>query len=481
MRPPEPYAVSVYVCGAVRQSNGKLPSPSGGRLSPPLVIATRTASVVSQTTLKEPERLKAFQQMEQRLVGESVGRLELDDRLVLRLHADLDDATAGAPTAGIRGANSFNLRERLRDVLGLLPADTSAVITLNAELRPLLETLVEALGPDEVKLLNDTIRDVSRYSPAFKVDSLPALLAHLDRTLGDELTVALRPVDHAIPPGNQPLPALAFLLRVQDAAAWGALDNAVVAGYKALGLDPERDIEQIVVAGSPRGTRGEGGIVLALGRFDRAKLSRAIETEKKGVTSKAVGGVTAYLFNEGQRGAGAVAFLDDRTLVVGTQAAVEGAIQSAAEGGKSLRRNETILRLLEQVRPDATFWMVGDQSVLENLPKNVPSGGQQLALAGLRNVSVSGDLEPAISVEINGEAQDEASAKNLADVVRGLVALASLQASQRPELKELAAAVSVASDAQRVRVSARFPYELLDQLHKQAGAGKPGAEDGAAR
>lgn len=247
------------------------------------------------------------------------------------------------------------------------------------------------------------------------------------------------------------------------------------------GLDPERDIEQIVVAGSPRGTRGEGGIVLALGRFDRAKLSRAIETEKKGVTSKAVGGVTAYLFNEGQRGAGAVAFLDDRTLVVGTQAAVEGAIQSAAEGGKSLRRNETILRLLEQVRPDATFWMVGDQSVLENLPQNVPSGGQQVALAGLRNVSVSGDLEPAISVEINGEAQDEASAKNLADVVRGLVALASLQASQRPELKELAAAVSVASDAQRVRVSARFPYELLDQLHKQAGAGKPGAEDGAAR
>lgn len=178
--------------------------------------------------------------LDPRLVGESVGRLELDDRLVLRLHADLDDATAGAPTAGIRGANSFNLRERLRDVLGLLPADTSAVITLNAELRPLLETLVEALGPDEVKLLNDTIRDVSRYSPAFKVDSLPALLAHLDRTLGDELTVALRPVDHAIPPGNQPLPALAFLLRVQDAAAWGALDNAVVAGYKALGLDPER-------------------------------------------------------------------------------------------------------------------------------------------------------------------------------------------------------------------------------------------------
>ncbi len=178
--------------------------------------------------------------LDPRLVGESVGRLELDERVVLRLQADLDDATAGAPSAGLRGANSFNLRERLRDVLGLLPSDTSAVVTLNAELRPLLETLVEALGPDEVKLLNDTIRDVSRYSPAFKVDSLPALLAYLDRTLGDELTVALRPVDHVIPPGSQPLPTLAFLLRVQDPAAWNALDNALVTGYKALGLDAER-------------------------------------------------------------------------------------------------------------------------------------------------------------------------------------------------------------------------------------------------
>lgn len=178
--------------------------------------------------------------LDPRLVGETVGRLELDDRLLLRLSADLDDAAAGAPTAGLSGAPSFAIRERLSDVLGLLPADVSAVVTLNAELRPLLETLVEALGPDEVKLLNDTLRDMSRYSPAFKVDSLPSLVAFLDRTLGDEVTVALRPLDHEVPPGSQPLPTLAFLFRVQDAAAWNALDAAVVAGYKALGLDPAR-------------------------------------------------------------------------------------------------------------------------------------------------------------------------------------------------------------------------------------------------
>ncbi len=174
------------------------------------------------------------------LLGECVGRLEADERLVLSLSADLADAQAGAPTAGLMGAPSFGLAERLRDVLGLLPADSTAAVTLNVELRPLLETVVGALGPDETRLLNDTIRDIARSSPAWRVDNLPALVAYLDRALGDELTVALRPLDHEVPPGSQPLPSLAFLFRVQDVSLFEAFTDAVVRGYKALGLDPDR-------------------------------------------------------------------------------------------------------------------------------------------------------------------------------------------------------------------------------------------------
>lgn len=234
--------------GLSRLYHEELPAPAGApdaRLSLEFLLDARP--LVDQwlgppAAERSPDALdNALRRLlDPRLVGETVGRLELDDRLLLRLSADLDDAAAGAPTAGLSGAPSFAIRERLSDVLGLLPADVSAVVTLNAELRPLLETLVEALGPDELKLLNDTLRDMSRYSPAFKVDSLPSLVAFLDRTLGDEVTVALRPLDHEVPPGSQPLPTLAFLFRVQDAAAWNALDAAVVAGYKALGLDPAR-------------------------------------------------------------------------------------------------------------------------------------------------------------------------------------------------------------------------------------------------
>jgi hypothetical protein len=57
--------------------------------------------------------------------------------------------------------------------------------------------------------------------------------------------------------------------------------------------------------------------------------------------------------------------------------------------------------------------------------------------------------------------------------VRGFVALMSLQAQQKPELQQLASAFTVATEQNRVLVSARVPYELLDALRAKA---KPAPE-----
>jgi len=234
------------------------------------------------------------------------------------------------------------------------------------------------------------------------------------------------------------------------------------------GLNPERDVDRIVVAGRGTEKGPEGGIVLASGRFDRTKLSRAIETQTKGVTTKSHGGTTVYLFREGsRRGAAAAAFLDDDTLVLGSQPSVEATISNHAGGKAPLRANAGLVALLEGVKPGATFWAVGDQSVLSKLPLSLPAPGGEgasVAIPPVKSVVVTGDLDPVVALEMTGEAADARAAQNLADVVRGLVALASLQAGQRPELKELASAVSVTTDDTRVHVNLRVPYELLDSL-----------------
>lgn len=251
------------------------------------------------------------------------------------------------------------------------------------------------------------------------------------------------------------------------------------------GLRPDRDIDQILIAGAPPSASGpERGVVLVFGRFDRYKISRAIETEagegekKKDVSWKTVEGFTVYLFGEGKGKPGALSFLDDDTLVLGPLASVEEVIANRNGSRKGLAENAELVRLLGTVKPGSTFWMVGDQTLLSKMPSNVPSpvgGGGQMTLPALQSLVVTGDLDPEIALHVTGEARDDAAARQLADVVRGLTALVQLQGGQNPALQSLATAFSVNQEGAKVHLNARLPYELLDQL-KAMEKRKPAAE-----
>jgi len=171
----------------------------------------------------------------------------------------------------------------------------------------------------------------------------------------------------------------------------------------------------------------------------------------------------------------AIAFLDESTRLFGQKARVEAAVSSRTRGEVPFRKNAVLMALVEKVRPGSTFWMVGDQSLLAGMPSSVPAPGASvdgaaISLPALKSLTVTGDLDPQVSLAVTGEATDELAAKNLADVVRGFVAIMSLQAQQKPELSQLASAVTVATQANQVLVSARIPYELLDALQPKAKA-----------
>jgi hypothetical protein len=242
------------------------------------------------------------------------------------------------------------------------------------------------------------------------------------------------------------------------------------------GIDPERDVDGVILAGK-KGADAETGLAFVTGRFDRARLAGSIEA-RPGVTWREDQGTTTYLFREGEKSSGALAFLDDHTLVVGAGASVESVVAAHAQGARSLRQNAVLMELLGKVKPGSTFWMVGDQSLLAQLPRNVPAPGRaagdgaSVTLPALKSLAVTGDLDPEVSLQATGAAADEAAARNLADVVRGFMALAALQARQKPELASLTNAVNVTTEGIQVHVTARFPYELLDALQPKKG-GEP--------
>jgi len=240
------------------------------------------------------------------------------------------------------------------------------------------------------------------------------------------------------------------------------------------GVNPERDLDRVIVATRGTSAASKDGLVLVTGRFDRYKLSRAIETQpKQQVTWKDYHGTAVYLYGEGQKGTpGAVAFIEDDTLALGTQSAVESLIDSRLQNSRPLETNAPLLKMLATVPAGATFWMVGDQTALAHMPTSMPGPGApntSISLPSLQNVMVVGELDPVVSVQITGETADAAAAQNLADVVRGFVALANMQA-QKPELKQLAAGLTVTTETTKVHVNARIPYELLDSLQAQAKA-----------
>jgi hypothetical protein len=226
------------------------------------------------------------------------------------------------------------------------------------------------------------------------------------------------------------------------------------------GLDPERDVDLVVIAGDGRAT---GGLVLVKGGFDRYRVSRALEKRGRRVTWKQHEGATVYVYREGGRDQGGLAFLADDALVLGELASVEALLDARASGRAPLRENAELLALLDDVRPGAAFWVVGDDSVLSQASKAIGSAGV-LPAGGLRSIVLTGELDPVIAVDVTGQAADEKAARNLVDAVRGFTALAQLQASARPEVAELAQAISVTTEGARVRASARVRYELLDAL-----------------
>jgi hypothetical protein len=244
------------------------------------------------------------------------------------------------------------------------------------------------------------------------------------------------------------------------------------------GLDPEHDVDHVFVAGGAPGDRR--GVALVVGRFDRKRIAHAIESEKKDVTARAHDGTTVYVFGEASASPGALALLDDHTIVLGTPSAVDAVVArrhaTAADDG-----NPVIVGLLQRVPPGRTFWMVGDQDLLAHLPKAIrppaaSGGGAPLSLPALRSLIVEGDLDPQLDLILTGETADPASARGLADLVRGFLSLASLQAAKRPELGRLAAAINVTTEESRVRVVGRIPYEILEALKGPAPSPSPRAD-----
>ncbi len=241
------------------------------------------------------------------------------------------------------------------------------------------------------------------------------------------------------------------------------------------GINIETDIDRVVAFADANPVAGGGhgsGLVLARGRFDAVKIEALLrehgaqveDYKGKRLFVSRVRGTSADSAPPAPappNGTFGLAFLEPGLTAVGSANLLRGAVDLQS-GGENVTDNEDLMAMVRSLHGANNAWVVGRFDTLTEqaaLPEAVAS-----RLPAITWFSVGAHINDGVSGTFTAEARDEAGAANLRDVVRGLLALAKLQAGSRPELQ--AAVESLAVDGQGTTVTLSFavPSRVFDLI-----------------
>jgi hypothetical protein len=256
-------------------------------------------------------------------------------------------------------------------------------------------------------------------------------------------------------------------LRQKIRQAMPAHENGQAEFERQTGINLEQDIDHVVAFMTPdRVNEHPAGMVLASGRFDFVKLEGlAREHGGQVETYKGKRIISAPMDEEHGHGM-SVAFMAPGLVGLGETANVKRAIDSAA--GANILSNKDMMNLVGDL--DASdAWAVGRFDALishANLPAGVAS-----QIPAIRWFSASGHIDGGLSGLVRAEARDDQAGQNLRDVVNGFLALARMQAGQKPELQGVVNSLQVSGSGKSVTLSFSIPAELISAMSGMAQGG----------
>jgi len=240
------------------------------------------------------------------------------------------------------------------------------------------------------------------------------------------------------------------------------------------GVDPRRDVHYIIAAVKSIENRKGTGVVIAEGTFNLGTITNFISAQP-GAIKLDYNGVTVWMIPEkdGSSIEKGAALISDTEIAIGEIGTLKNVLDIRKNRTASVLDAPTLGSLIKTLNPDEMFWFAGDPTnVLAKAPANTPLGANITAIA---NVFGTLNLTTEVAGKITVTAKDEVSAGKLADVAKGILALASLASDQNPQLAELLKGVLIQQDKTQVVLKLNFPFELLDkldQLHKPAATKK---------
>jgi len=230
------------------------------------------------------------------------------------------------------------------------------------------------------------------------------------------------------------------------------------------GLDFEEDIDSVVLAvtGSVANQPQKSFLVLGKGRYDAARLEALAIEHGAQATDYQGKRLLTHLENDGDDVA--VGFVEADLVAFGNLAMVKASIDARREN-RNIVSNNDMMKLVNEL-DNSNAWAVGRFDAIAqqaNLPSEVQAYMPQITW-----FSAAGHINGGVSGQFKAEAKDEQSAQNLRDVLGGFLAMARMQAANKPALQQLADSMILSGDGKTVALSFSIPTEVLDVLESLA-------------
>ena len=165
----------------------------------------------------------------------------------------------------------------------------------------------------------------------------------------------------------------------------------------------------------------------------------------------------------------AVGFVEADIVAFGTAESVKASIDARREN-RNIVSNNDMMKLVNEIE-GANAWAVGRFDAIASkagLPAEL-----QAQMPAITWFSAAGHVNGGVSGSFKAEAKDEVSAQNLRDVLRGFLAMAKMQAANKPALQQLADSLVLSGEGKTVALAFTIPTEVLDVLESLAKSRQP--------
>ncbi len=244
------------------------------------------------------------------------------------------------------------------------------------------------------------------------------------------------------------------------------------------GFDPERDLEGVTGGAWKNGDQPAMLAVVTV-RYNRANLAALLR--EKGSTAETYRGFEVFHSPHARRGSGpgsgsdpgTLALVDDRTILAGTAAAVQQALDLKVQPGPNVLSNSALIERVRRIGAENQVWAVSSAPG-SFLPANLPPVSQANALRvlqGLEGSTVAVNAASDFRLLVEGSCANSEDARTLADAARGLLAMGRLAAPiNRPEALDVLNSFRIEQEERQVRVTAQIPSQLLQNLIESPAA-----------